>query len=192
MGAEVGHMEKNLSLGVSDGELTVQEKAPWAVFEAELPDDGRGIYKIYLTGSGGRFLLGTPQPEGGCLRLRRRVSLDELRRCGVWPPGGGEVRLAVPFTKSRWAAPPGWKWERESAKLLGDRPLRQAAEKLEVVYLRRESWGFTLAVPWRVGEAFPLPALFCFGRVEVLAGEECVLFSFTHRGCPHMEAAAQA
>ena len=64
------------------GWLTVREENGRARIEAELPDDRRGLYKGWLLGAHGRALAGTFVPEGGALKLRRTLSLDELRRQG--------------------------------------------------------------------------------------------------------------
>jgi len=64
---------------------------------AVCPLRGEGLVKLWLTGAGGRFLLGTLVPERGCLVLNRVVTLTEIRRSGVWPPEGVESALVWPF-----------------------------------------------------------------------------------------------
>lgn len=90
------------------GSLTVEEAGLRAVLTAERPEDGRGLYKAYLRGPSGRALLGTLAPEGGRLRVRRTLTLDDLKRQGAWPPVGGEAELAFSFGRDR--APAGWRW----------------------------------------------------------------------------------
>ena len=79
---------ERFSLDGGRGWLTVREENGRARIEAELPDDRRGLYKGWLLGAHGRALAGTFVPEGGALKLRRTLSLDELRRQGAWPPAG--------------------------------------------------------------------------------------------------------
>ena len=73
---------ERFSLAGGQGWLTVEESGGRARCAAELPEDGKGLYKGYLCGTGGRALLGTFLPEDGRLKLRRTLSLDELRRQG--------------------------------------------------------------------------------------------------------------
>ena len=74
---------ERFSLAGGQGWLTVEESGGRARCAAELPEDGKGLYKGYLCGTGGRALLGTFLPEDGRLKLRRTLSLDELRRQGA-------------------------------------------------------------------------------------------------------------
>ena len=114
-------METRFALGAAGGALTVREEGGRAVFEAVLPDDRRGLYKVWLTGRGGQFLLGTLMPENARLRLHRTLPVAELERHGVWPLTGAQARLAFPFGEGESTPPKGWRWEREPGRLLGDR-----------------------------------------------------------------------
>lgn len=174
-------------MGGEGGTLRVWEEGPRAVFEAERPDSGQGLYKAYLLGRAGRLLLGTLMPEGGRLRLRRSLAAGELERKGFWPPQGAEVRLAFAFgTQDRQSAelPAGWRRESDPARLLGDGLLRRSAGMLRCVLFRREGQGFALAAPWRSDREFPLTPLFCFASIEQLDGRDWAVFRFNARGCP--------
>jgi len=173
-------MEQTFSLLDGRGRLTLREEGPRVSFRAELPDDGRGLYKAYLTGPGGRILLGTLIPEGGVLRLGRTLSTGELARRGAWPPESAQAELAFS------ASPAGWTREDRPARLMGERMLARSAEGLRGALLRRREGGFSLAVPWEAGGEFPLTPLFCFARVERLAGKDYAVFGFSPRGCPKM------
>lgn len=185
-------MEQVYPLADGRGTLTLREEGPRAVLEVHLPDDGRGLYKAYLTGGGAQYLLGTLMPERGALRLKRTVTLDELKRRRMWPPQGGAVELSFSFQKKDAqakpaappSAPPGWHWELQPARLLGDRLLVQAAGDLHKALVRRNEDGFRLAIPYREGHVFPLTPLFCFAAVELLEENYYIIFTFNHRGCP--------
>ena len=58
---------ERFSLAGGQGWLTVEESGGRARCAAELPEDGKGLYKGYLCGTGGRALLGTFLPEDGLL-----------------------------------------------------------------------------------------------------------------------------
>lgn len=178
-------MERQFPLLEGRGRLTVREEGPRALCRAELPDDGRGLYKAYLSGSGGSFLLGTLIPERGTLRLSRTLTLDELKRLGVWPPEGASVKLAFSAEKSS-ASPTGWVREEHPARLLGEPLLSRCVQGLRGALLRRGEHDFFLALPWRTGETFPLTPLFCFARPERIAGREYAVFQFNAHGCPRM------
>lgn len=178
-------METRLALEREGGRLAVRQEGARAVLEAERQDDGRGLYKVWLTGRGRELLLGTLMPEGGRLRLLRTLPIGELERQGLWPVERAESRLAFSFSGAgQPAPPPGWSWERDGARLLGDPLLRAAAGRLRRALFRREGEGFALAAPWRSGEEFPLTPLFCFAHPAELAGERWAVFHFSRRGCP--------
>ena len=98
---------ERFSLAGGQGWLTVEESGGRARCAAELPEDGKGLYKGYLCGTGGRALLGTFLPEDGRLKLRRTLSLDELRRQGAWPPTGARAELAFPRARPAVRIPGG-------------------------------------------------------------------------------------
>lgn len=164
------------------GSLTVEEAGLRAVLTAERPEDGRGLYKAYLRGPAGRALLGTLAPEGGRLRVRRTLTLDDLKRQGAWPPVGGEVELAFAFDRDR--APAGWRWTDPGALSFGEEALRAMAVRQGKVLLRAEGGGFLLACPFSCARPFPMPALFCLARPVRLEGESYVCFRFGRDGWP--------
>lgn len=182
-------MEDRFELGKAGGTLLVRASDGRAVFEADRPDDRKGLYKAYLTGKNGHLLLGTLMPEGGRLRLRRTLTVTELERKGVWPVTGGSVELAYSFGQggeqpdaARLSG--GWSRERQPARLMGDRLLRQAASEIGGALTRHEEDGFALAVPYTPRSAFPMTGLFCFARIERLGGRDYAVFHFNRCGCP--------
>ena len=146
-------MEYRFGLLEGRGWLTAVPEGPRVQCRAELSGVSRGLYKVHLTGRGGSFLLGTLIPEGGSLRLHRTVSLDQLKRQGVWPPEGAFAELA--FAPERVRPPAGWVPEGAPARLLGEPLLARCAQPLRGVLLHRRESGFSLAVPWQAGEEFP-------------------------------------
>lgn len=133
-------------------------------------DDKEGLYKAYLTGAGGRLLLGTPAPENGRLYLRRTLTVDSLKRHGVWPVRGVEEEQVCSFHQD--SGPLRWT----------DPVLRRAAKTLPRHTFHRSKEGFTLSFPFNIHAPFPLTAVFCFGRVE--GGQ--LIFSFREDGFPYI------
>ena len=171
------------------GEVQIREEGLQAAISARAADDGAGLYKLHLLGEGGSLLLGTLIPENGALRLRRTLPLDQLRRRGLWPPTGAEVRLAYAFGQEagRPEPPPaGWAREDHPARLMGERLLKECAAPLKGGLTKREGEGFVLALPWEPGGAFPLTPLFCFASAERMDGRGYAVFRFTARGCPRL------
>lgn len=177
-------MEQRFSLGAG-GAVTVREEGNRVVFEADMVDDGLGLYKAYFRSGGGRTLLGTMMPERGRLSLRRSWTLEELQRKKIWPPQGAEVELAYSFQQKEHAtAPQEWTKEENPGRYLGERILRDAAVGMRAVIMRREEDGFALAVPWTSEHPFPLTPIFCFARIEEINGARYAVFHFSGCGCP--------
>ena len=180
-----GGMER-FSLDGGRGWLTVREENGRVRMEGQLPDDRRGLYKGWLLGSRGRALAGTFVPEGGVLKLRRTLSLDELRRQGAWPPTGGLAELAFAAgapPRGNPAPPAGWRWEPHPAGRMGEPLLARAVGERRVLY-RPEDGGFSLACPFDPAKPFPLTPLFCFASVRRLGDRWYAVFPFRPGGCP--------
>ena len=161
------------------GQLSIEQNGGFVRCEATRPNDGQGIYKVWLTGGGGTLLLGTLAPERGELRLCRRVSRDSLVRAGCWPVNGGRCVLAFPFSLGGWV--------RESAeRRMSDPVLRRSARGLSALVLGDRD-GFRLALPFDSNRPFGLAPAFCFAKVEQVEGRLCAVFSFDGQGRPRME-----
>ena len=178
-------MEERFSLAEGKGRLTVWEENGRAVCKAHFPDDNKGLYKCWLSGPGGKALLGTFVPQGGQLKLERTLSVAELKRQGAWPPQGGEAVLAFSFGGQK-GPPKGWQRENAPGRLMGEPLLAAAAPGPALV--RQEQNGFSLAYPYGPDKPFPLTPVFCFARLEELDGRPYLCFPFRPGGCPRLEA----
>ena len=181
--------ELQIAVKKPEGEVRIREEGLRAVISARGADDGGGLYKLHLLGKGGSLLLGTMLPEGGVLRLRRTILVDQLRRQGLWPPTGAEIRLAYAFgqqTGEGTQHPAGWVREDHPARLMWEQLLKECAAPLKGGLLKREGEGFVLALPWEPGGVFPMTPLFCFASAERMDGRGYAVFRFTARGCPRL------
>jgi len=184
-GEEGDELEQRIALAGGLGSLTLREEGPRLWARAELPDDGRGLYKVWLTGRNGRALLGTLVPEtGGRLAAERTFTADALRRQGTWPVTGGTAELTFSFHND--GPPAGWTWERPNGEAFRDRCIRSAAAGLDRVLVRREGERWTMACPFAFDREFPLLPLFCFSRLKQWDKGLFCLFSFDADGAPLM------
>ena len=156
--------------GGEDVEWSVTEQGPRAVIKVQCQDKGDGLYKAYIVGVNGTFLLGTMMPENGKLCLQRTLTVDSLKRQGVWPVGKVECRMIHPFPGTAPVIP----WV--------DEILCRSACKLPRHTVRRSGKGFVLSVPFDSRTPFPLVPLFCLSRVE--GGR--LIFSFLSDGTPYI------
>ena len=161
------------------GRLTVWEDGQLVQLQAFRADDGRGLYKVWIRGAGGRLLLGTLLPEEGSLCLRRRLARSQLERSGCWPIAGGETVLAFSFERAQWLR------EAHPERLMKDVVLRRVLNGQNTLLRRREG-GFCLAVPFDPARPFLLTPLFCFAEIRRVEGKVHGVFSFDQDGNPVM------
>lgn len=181
-------MEQTFPVG--QGKLTCRQTGDRAELAMELPNPGRGLYRGYALGKGGRVDLGTLLPEGGCLRLCRTLSLEQLRRQGCWPVTGGRAELTYAFSGHQESdLPKGWKKvTHPEQRFPQDALLAQAAgEAGPCALFQREDGVFCLAYPWAPRRPFPLVPAFCLAQVKAFGGQRYVVFHFTQAGRPVAE-----
>ena len=155
--------------GGENVEWSVREQGPRMTIEVTCNDPGDGLYKAWAVGQG-RCLLGTMLPEGGNLCLRRTLSIDSLKRQGVWPIRTVECQLSHSFSGASPAIP----WT--------DEVLRRSACRLPRHTVRRSGSGFVLSLPFDSRSPFPLVPLFCLSRVE----DGRLIFTFREDGTPYI------
>lgn len=151
-------------------EWKITEQGPRVIVEVWRNPQPEGLYKAYLCGTGGRCLLGTLMPENGRLFLRRTMTLDSLKRQGIWPPQG--VEEEVVRTAQRQSASIDWK----------DPVLRRSARNLPRHTVSRNDVGFVMKMNYDPREPFPLLPAFCFARWE--RGQ--LIFCFDRDGFPYI------
>ena len=151
------------------------------------PLDNSGLYKAWLTGPNGKYLLGTLSPEQDKLTLSKTVSQDTLSREGCWPISGGRITLAFPFSSpiiQDHKTFPAWRWEHRPGYKLSDPILQESASNWGSMLIRYTKEGFQLAAPLNPHYPFPLTPLFCLGSAQTIDGQPHIIFSFDHHGVP--------
>ena len=164
------------------GTLSLEEEGLRVHLRAVCPDDGRGLYKVWVRGRGGSLLLGTLTPENGRLALSRTLSRSTLGQAGCWPVTGGNTVLVFPFTEQSEEGEP-WRPEPDPARLCRD-PLLRALLRGRTGFSGQEGEARLLAAPFSDQKEFPLPVLFCLAQVEERAGRRWLVWRFDRAGNP--------
>ena len=175
-------MEGELKLAGLRGTLHWKGQGVFTVLETSAERREDGLYKVLLRGrGGGEMSLGTLVPEGGALRLCRRLPSGTLEASGCWPPV--EVRAVRTFS---FEGDGEWEEAGPLPPLLSDPVIRRAAEEVKGALLRRRRDGMELAVPFSPREPFPLVPLICLGRLQRIGGRRYLVFSLDGRGAPRV------
>lgn len=165
------------------GTLRAREEDLWVRLEVVRPDDGRGLYKVWCTGAGGEFLLGTLVPQGGGLCLERRVARRTLEEAGAWPLTGGKCVMSYSFT-DRKKGQGDWHREEHPEDLCRDPVVRTCLKGAQGLLSRENGAVRQLAMPFSVCKPILLNTLFCLAQVEERQGRRYLLWSFDRRGRP--------
>ena len=152
------------------GTLRVREEDLWVYLEAVRPDDGRGLYKVWCTGPEGEFLLGTLVPQGGGLRLERRVARKTLQQAGAWPLIGGKTVMAYSFT-DRDGVQETWHREDHPENFCRDRVVCACLRGAQGVLSREKGMVRQLAIPFSTCKPILLNTLFCLAQVLERQGQ---------------------
>ena len=168
-------MEKSTDL-VGGGRLYMTGEGGRVRFLAEREADGRGLYKVWLTGGEkGRCLLGTLAPEGKLLRLNRTLSAGELQRAGCWPVSGGEAVLTYSFGEK-----PEWYCEDHPDRMVRDAVI--AGELKKPALCRKNKDGFQLAVPFLKNQPIACESIASVGSVKTIGNQRYIVWKFDRNG----------
>ena len=154
------------------GEMTVYPEALYTVFAVSCPRR-EGLWTAWAVGETGRLRIGVPEPEGGCLRIRRRFSQR------LTAPLGTLLRGELRPLGQEWE-----RWEPLRPEALKSPYLRRTLGQAAGVLTCREEDGFQIAVPRDDTRPFPLEAMFCFAVFRRVEGKPCWVFRFNGREWP--------
>ena len=160
------------------GFLCVRQENASVWLEAHRNWDQQGLYKVWLSGqSGERMLIGTLIPEGGELRLLRRLSVNELERSGCWPIAAAQAVVAFRFGERR-----EWYREQNPGQWVSDPLLRSQLKGNALCRRMRESR--QLAFPFHMDRRVPLETLICLAQPECIGGQWHLVWEFDALGAP--------
>lgn len=161
--------------GRTMGEMTVSRDGLYDCFSLFCHPEGNGVWRAFAVGECGELRLGIPVPSGNGFALCRRIAAREAAAAGVL--NRAELRLCGEAAED-------WEAVRNPEELFRDPFLRRRLRGMQHVRVRRENDGFCLALPFERGKPFPLPALFCFARLQCVCGTCCVVYAFDARENP--------
>ncbi len=164
--------------GEQAGQVTLTARGGQVQAVVSCRRDNTGLFRAYLLCEKGEYPLGVLEPRGEHMGLRRTVRAGELQALGtVWR---GEMRMSYAFSRSD-----GWEaLEAGTGFFQKDPWLSRQAAGLSGALWRREGGLRLLAIPWSPDHPFPLPALFCFARTQVIRGSACVVYRFDEEERP--------
>ena len=159
----------------SIGTLQLTREGNWVRAELRCKRAEQGILRGFLLCRQGELPLGVLAPEGGELRLCRRIPVREIEgRQGVT---GAEVRLSYTFRDN---------WQHADGSFFHKGELAGAVKNWEGAMWRSEGEKRLLALPFDPSRPFPLVTLFCFARIMPVNRRRCAVFCFDREEQPVM------
>ncbi|GEM_PF-6851463 len=152
--------------GTNFGRVGVETDGMWARIDAEAAESS-ALTRLWLCTEFGRVRLGVMEPEGGTLRLRRRIALKELPK--NIENGWGELDV-------------GWERVRGDAVEVEDAILARNIHRAEELWIRRNGDGFELAAEYAGRNGFALIPAFTVSRTVRIDGRDCGAITFDRRG----------
>ena len=159
------------------GEATVERKDGRAEIAVSMNDPTDGLYRAVLTGERGQLPLGVMEPHHGRLVLRRRPYLRDVEQLGTLR--NIQVSRSFPFRRAE-----AWKKTDCPADLVSDAFLKERLLRQCVGWWKRSGDRLLIALPLDEGAPFPVEALFCFAKPEVVDGRHCIVYTFDREENP--------
>lgn len=155
--------------GGAVGTLRWKREGLYVELEALTERRFEGIIRAYLRCESGERLLGVMEPFGGGMRCRRRFAEMQLRPLGRWQSG------ILRFSSGETG------WMSYAGEITGEWSRRLTAEG---ILTKPEGALRLVALPYGMGEAFPLTELFCLAEIREIRGRRYVVYAFSGEGTP--------
>ena len=159
------------------GEAMIERDEGRAEIRVTMEDPADGLYRAVLMGNRGQMTLGVLDPKNGKLMLRRRPDWRDVERLGELR----SVQVSCSFAFRKKGI---WQKTEQPADLVGSAFLKERLACQPCGWWRKEDGQLRLALPLETGRPFPLEALFCFGRIDIVEGQKCVVYTFDGNDMP--------
>ena len=165
--------------GEKRGRVAVGEQGLYTEFDYAYPGSAPPS-RLMLRGSKGEADIGVPVPEGGEMRLRRRLPRSHLRVgeerefCLVPIGDDGEKKPKKEETTPRKER--RWREEPHPEELVADGELRESLRGTEGALVSQVDEDIFLALRYTPGGVFPLMPAFRYGVSAVLGGKTYIVF----------------
>ena len=159
------------------GAATVERKDGRAEIAVSMNDPADGLYRAILLGEQGQLPLGVMEPHHGTLILRRKPYLRDVEQLGRLR----NIQATCSFTFQRKES---WKKTDRPAELVTNRFLKDRLLHHQTAWWKKSGDILHLALPLDEEHAFPVEALFCFAKLELVDGKRCVVYTFDHGETP--------
>ena len=163
--------------GKEIGQLAATAAGDRTEIEVSVPRDDSGLFRGVLCCRRGEIPLGILEPQGSHLVLRRLLLAEEIRALGG--AVSGEMRLSYAFYPSKWQPA-------ASCGLFPSSFFQSRLQGREGALGRKERGLRLLALPFRIGDPFPMPDLFCFARILTIQHRTYAVFAFDGSDFPAM------
>ena len=175
------------------GTVTAESEGNRVRLTARCPVLGNGIYKAFLSGSGGQLSVGVMMPHGGEMTARRSVSSREWEALGTisrgeammttrFGPATAEPVSSVTDTDSD--ADSEWLPERNASRLFSDPAVAALWADVQECYVKKANGGHLLAAVLQEKAPFSPVPMFCLGSPQTVRGKPCIVFRLNPAGHP--------
>ena len=165
------------------GEAEAERQSLYLCLRIRVPRRN-GLWCAWAVGSAGEMRIGTLEPSGTQAEIVRRFSRQSLAPIGALlrvelrPAGASPVSDMPPVLDMSPIA----QWKRAGANPLREARFQRQIQTIRGVLEREERDRHCLAFP--MGNAFPIPELFCFACARRIGGRNYWVFAFDSRQWP--------
>lgn len=167
--------------GESRGRVAVERQGLYMLFRYQC-DVPAAPSHLVVRGEKGEAVIGVPVPEGGALRLRRRLScrsVDVGRWTGFFLLGIGEAPPEKQESPEKPEAPRRerhWREEEHPEELVADGELRESLRGVSGALVSQVDGDTFLALRYTPGGPFPMMPAFRYGVSARLGGRSYIVF----------------
>ncbi|MGE4485574.1 MAG: hypothetical protein AB7C97_10745 [Oscillospiraceae bacterium] len=168
------------------GSLIVERDGAAYLFQCSCQYFSPDVLRLYCVSGEKTASLGVMLPEDGKLVFKKRITknmlsdmgLSDISRCFLRGREAPEQK-PEPEEKTAVIAPPEsplWLPAYDAASLFSDADIASACRDVTGALTMEDGNSQLIAIPIILGAPFPLMPVFCFGRSEIIDGNNYVVF----------------